>query len=112
MKTGITTEKGGTRVNQPPRVKQKILLEKLLHGLEHILNETETLAVRNTASTTELCAIADQVTQIRLVLTDLKRISRTGYEDQNTIEGLLERFLSLEGKIKELRNDRGSARKH
>lgn len=77
--------------------------------LERILYRTESLANGRGIEYPELVLIADYLAQMRFMLTELKRTRPGGVQEQR-IGNFITRFVQIEGRIKELRNDRNPAR--
>ncbi len=91
------------------QLRQPIRIEDLLEGLEQILTQTE--AVTNkTVEAGQWTQIADYLTQIRVLLTRLAKTSgqEENCEPERKLSDLVARYFRLEGRIKEIRNDRHS----
>ncbi len=90
------------------QLRQPIRIEDLLEGLERILQQTESITNRSVGAA-QWTQIADYLTQIRVLLAALTKLPRRPEESSDPgekLKDLFARYFRLEGRIKEIRNDR------
>ncbi|MDA8100729.1 MAG: hypothetical protein M0042_14020 [Nitrospiraceae bacterium] len=83
---------------------------ELMAALDHVCRNAERIIACNPADTEELALLARRVAEIRSLLQVLRAESATPGRALASVnaglESLVDRYLELEGKVKELRNDR------
>ncbi len=86
----------------PERIRQAACLDDLLPLLDVLERGIREFFTRERATAGEIQAVAGQLTQIRLLLNELEAGE---VRTRGASRELAARYLELEGRIKELRND-------
>jgi hypothetical protein len=108
MRRHSTRSSGGTMNKKAEAIRKANTIEDLYKHLEWIMGETERIIGSRKASFEEVHKMGDYLKDIRLLLNELN--CREAWPAKSGAAGpsqqdLAARYLDLEGKVKELRND-------